>query len=145
MVRLGIALAIAFGGVALGAGYWQVLRADDLSHDPSDAGVIAAARSTVRGRILDRDGRVLATNRRDASGELYRVYSDRSLSAPLGNVSSLYGSAGLEAAAVPAAVNAFAPAVVVLYEASSWPQSYNTSLTDALRLKLLPVCLSRKL
>jgi peptidoglycan glycosyltransferase len=98
VVRLGIALAIAFGGVALGAGYWQVLRADDLSHDPSDAGVIAAARSTVRGRILDRDGRVLATNRRDPSGELYRVYADRSLSAPLGYVSSLYGSAGLEAA-----------------------------------------------
>ena len=98
VVRLGIALAIAFGGVALGAGYWQVLRADDLSHDPADAGVIAAARSTVRGRILDRDGRVLATNRRDASGDLYRVYADRSLSAPLGYASSLYGSAGLEAA-----------------------------------------------
>jgi len=40
----------------------------------------------------------LPRTRRDASGELYRVYADRSLSAPLGYVSSLYGSAGLEAA-----------------------------------------------
>ena len=98
VVRLGIALAIAFGGVALGAGYWQVLRADDLAHDPSDAGVIAATQNAVRGRILDRDGHVLATNRRGTGGALYRVYADQSLSAPLGYASSLYGSAGLEAA-----------------------------------------------
>ena len=67
VVRLGLVLALVFGGLMLGAGYWQVLRADDLSRDPNDAGVIAAARSTVRGRILDRDGRVLASSRRDAA------------------------------------------------------------------------------
>ena len=98
VVRLGLVLALAFGGLMLGAGYWQVLRADDLARDPNDAGVVAAARSTVRGRILDRDGRVLATNRRDADGYPYRVYADASLSAPLGYASRLYGSAGLEAA-----------------------------------------------
>jgi peptidoglycan glycosyltransferase len=97
VVRLGLVLALVFGGLMLGAGYWQVLRADDLSRDPNDAGVIVAARSTVRGRILDRDGRVLATSRRDAGGEPYRVYADASLSAPLGYASRLYGSAGLEA------------------------------------------------
>ena len=42
VVRLGLVLALAFGGVMLGAGYWQVLRADDLSGEPTDAGVIAA-------------------------------------------------------------------------------------------------------
>jgi len=98
VVRLGLVLALAFGGLMLGAGYWQVLRADDLARDPNDAAVISAAASAVRGRILDRDGRVLATNRRDAGGELYRVYADASLSAPLGYASRLYGSAGLEAA-----------------------------------------------
>lgn len=98
VVRLGLVLALAFSGLMLGAGYWQVLRADDLARDPNDAGVVAAARSTVRGRILDRDGRVLADSRRDAGGEPYRVYADASLSAPLGYASRLYGSAGLEAA-----------------------------------------------
>ena len=98
VVRLGLVLALAFGGVMLGAGYWQVLRADDLSGEPTDAGVIAAARSTLRGRILDRDGHVLATSRRDATGEPYRVYADAALSAPLGYASRLFGSAGLEAA-----------------------------------------------
>jgi peptidoglycan glycosyltransferase len=98
LVRLGLVLALAFGGLMLGAGYWQVLRADDLASEPGDAGVIAAALSTVRGRILDRDGHVLATNRRDAAGEPYRVYADPSLSAPLGYASRLYGSSGLEAA-----------------------------------------------
>jgi peptidoglycan glycosyltransferase len=98
VVRLGLVLALAFGGLMLGAGYWQVLRADDLVRDPTDAGVVAAARSMVRGRILDRDGRVLATNRRDANGEPYRVYADAALSAPLGYASRLYGSAGLESA-----------------------------------------------
>ena len=98
VVRLGLVLALAFGGLMLGAGYWHVLRADDLARDANDAGVVAAARSTVRGRILDRDGRVLADSRRDAGGEPYRVYADASLSAPLGYASRLYGSAGLEAA-----------------------------------------------
>ncbi len=98
VVRLGLALAIAFGGVVLAAGYWQVLRSDELAHDPSDAGVVATVLSTVRGRILDREGRVLATTRRDTAGEIYRVYADASLSAPIGYASRQYGSAGLEAA-----------------------------------------------
>lgn len=101
VASLGLAVAIAFGGVALGAGYWQVLRAADLASDPGDAGVVAARLSTVRGRILDRDGRVLAANRLDASGQSYRVYADPSLGAPLGYVSRLYGEAGLEAAYEP--------------------------------------------
>ena len=98
MARLGLVLALAYGGLMLGAGYWQVLRADDLASDPGDAGVLARAHSVVRGRILDRDGHVLASSKRDASGEPYRVYADVSLSAPLGYASRLYGSAGLEAA-----------------------------------------------
>jgi peptidoglycan glycosyltransferase len=98
VARLSLVLALVYGGLTLGAGYWQVFRADDLSRDPADAGVIAAARSVVRGRVLDRDGHILATSRRDAAGEPYRVYADASLSAPLGYTSRLYGSAGLEAA-----------------------------------------------
>ncbi len=98
VVRLGVILALAFGALALGAGYWQVIRADELTTSPSDAANIAAARTAQRGRILDRDGRVLATTRRTASGDAYRVYVDASISHPVGFASSLYGSSGLEAA-----------------------------------------------
>lgn len=98
IARIGLVLALAFGGLALGAGYWSVLRADELASDPADAGVIAASRSAVRGRILDRDGRVLASSKRDANGEPYRVYGDPSISAVVGYASRQYGSAGLERA-----------------------------------------------
>ena len=48
----------------------------------------------VHGRILDRDGRVLATTSATPGGDLYRIYADRSLSAPLGYAWPS-GSAGL--------------------------------------------------
>jgi peptidoglycan glycosyltransferase len=98
ITRIGLVLALAFGGLALGAGYWGVLRADELASDPTDAGVIAASRNAVRGRILDRDGRVLASSKRAAKGEPYRVYADPSISAVVGYASRQYGSAGLERA-----------------------------------------------
>ena len=98
ITRVGLALSIAFGAIAAGAGYWQVLRAADLSRAPDNPAVIAAARNAVRGRILDRTGVVLASNKLDANGEPYRVYADRSLSGVLGYSSRLWGSAGLERA-----------------------------------------------
>ena len=59
------------------AGYWGVVRAPDLVRSPYDPAVIAAARTVPRGRILDRDGKVLARNKKDANGEYYRVYAER--------------------------------------------------------------------
>jgi len=53
ITRVGLALSIAFGAIAAGAGYWQVFRAADLSRAPDNPAVIAAARNVVRGRILD--------------------------------------------------------------------------------------------
>ncbi|HLX35248.1 MAG TPA: penicillin-binding protein 2 [Candidatus Limnocylindrales bacterium] len=96
--RVGLALAVAFGGLALGAGYWQVIRSADLSSSPDDAAVIAASRQVLRGVITDRDGKRLAWNARDSSGEPYRVYADPSLSGVIGYSSRTYGNAGLEAA-----------------------------------------------
>jgi peptidoglycan glycosyltransferase len=96
--RVGLALAIAFGGLAVGAGYWQVLRSSDLARSPDDAAVIAAARHAVRGVITDRDGKQLAGNAKDKNGEPYRLYASPALSGVIGYSSVLWGQAGLERA-----------------------------------------------
>ncbi|MFH1475544.1 MAG: penicillin-binding transpeptidase domain-containing protein [Chloroflexota bacterium] len=91
-------LVLAFGILAAGSSYWQVIRADELSSSPTDAAVLAVARNVVRGKILDRDGRTLASSRRSDDGTPYRVYADRAVSHPVGYASAFYGSAGLEQA-----------------------------------------------
>lgn len=94
--HVGFALILAFGVLAGGAGYWQVVRSDDLTAQPDNPAVVAAARNVLRGEIFDRDGTVLATNLRDANGEPYRLYADRAVSSVVGYSSRRYGSAGLE-------------------------------------------------
>jgi len=96
--RVSLILALAFGGLALGAGYWQVIESPNLSRSPDDAAVIAAARNVLRGEITDRDGVRLAWNRRDQNREPYRVYADDSLSGVIGYSARQFGQAGLEAA-----------------------------------------------
>jgi peptidoglycan glycosyltransferase len=98
VARVGLALAVAFSGIAAGAGYWQVFEASRLSNAPDNPIVVAAARNAVRGRILDRDGRVLAGNRRDQNGEPYRIYPDTSVAPVVGYASRQFGSSGLERA-----------------------------------------------
>jgi peptidoglycan glycosyltransferase len=98
LIALATAVSIAFGGLALGAGYWQVIRADELTRSPDDAANLALARTMLRGRILDRDGRVLATSRRTEDGTLHRVYVDPAVSHPVGYASPRYGAGGLERA-----------------------------------------------
>jgi peptidoglycan glycosyltransferase len=94
--HVGLALTLAFGVLAGGAGYWQVVRSQELSTAPENPAVIAAAQSVVRGEIVDRDGTVLATNKDDAKGRSYRVYPDRSVSTVVGYASRRFGTAGLE-------------------------------------------------
>ena len=89
-------LSVAFAVLAGAAGYWGVVRAPELSRAPDDAGVIAASRTVPRGRILDRDGTVLASNEADQNGELYRVYLSPTISQVVGYASRTYGRAGLE-------------------------------------------------
>jgi len=96
IAHVGLALTIAFGVLAGGAGYWQVFRSTDLSNAADNPAVIAAARNVVRGKILDRDGKVLATTKRDDNGDPYRVYPERSVSAVVGYASRRFGTAGLE-------------------------------------------------
>ncbi len=96
VVRAGIALACAFAIVAAGAGWWQVVDSQRLSTAPDNPAVIAAARRTLRGPIVDRSGQWLARSIRDANGEAQRIYSDRSTSQVVGYASRLYGTSGLE-------------------------------------------------
>jgi peptidoglycan glycosyltransferase len=98
IARIGVVLSLLFGLIAVGAGYWQVVRASDLSRAADNPLVISAARDVVRGRILDRTGAVLATSKKDANGEPYRVYADRALAPLIGYASPVYGTAGLERA-----------------------------------------------
>ena len=96
--RVGLALVLAFGVLAVGAGYWQVIMASPFSSASDNPAVIAAARNVVRGVIRDRDGAVLATSRKDSHGEPYRVYVDDTVSPVIGYASRQFGTAGLERA-----------------------------------------------
>lgn len=98
VVRLGVVLLVAFAVLAATAGYWQVVRSADLVGRPDDPLLIAAARNVVRGEIRDRDGHLLATSKRDANGEPYRVYTSKAVAPLIGYASLLYGTAGLERA-----------------------------------------------
>ena len=98
VTRVGIALGLAFAVLAAGAGYWQVIVASSLSSAPDNPAVIAAARSVVRGRILDRHGTVLASSKKDANGEPYRVYVDDTIAPIVGYASRQFGTSGLERA-----------------------------------------------
>jgi penicillin-binding protein A len=94
--RVALVLAVAFGGLALGAGYWQVIESARLSSAGDDAAVIAAARNVRRGEIFDRDGERLAWNKLDKNGEPYRVYESNALASVIGYASRQYGTTGLE-------------------------------------------------
>jgi peptidoglycan glycosyltransferase len=97
-VNVSLALSLAFAIVAGAAGYWGVVRGPELSRSPDDAAVIAAARTVPRGQILDRAGTILARNKADANGELYRVYASPTISQVVGYASRQFGEAGLERA-----------------------------------------------
>ena len=98
IIHVAVALSLAFGLLAGAAGYWGVVRAPELVRSPYDPAVIAAARTVPRGQILDRDGKVLARNKKDANGEYYRVYASAAISHVVGYASRRYGTAGLERA-----------------------------------------------
>ena len=96
LVRVGAVLIVAVVLVAGAAGYWQVVAGPGLAASADNPGVIAAQRNVVRGLIEDRDGRVLASSRRDENGEPYRVYAGPEVAPVVGYASRVFGTAGLE-------------------------------------------------
>ncbi len=136
--RVGLALSVAFGGLAAGAGYWQVVRSAELSSAPDDAAVIAAGRNVGRGEVTDRTGKRLAWTVLDANGEPYRLYLSRSMSGVIGYASRAFGSAGLERAyeAQLTGITAADPVqelVKKFRSGSSDPQSIQTTLVADLQ------------
>src|ERR1700694_570108 len=95
--RTAVVLLACFGVVALALGYWQVWRAADLAQDPATPRVPAARQTQSRGRILDRNGQVLADSQSTAQG-VRRVYADPSMVHTIGFHSDRFGNTNLEAA-----------------------------------------------
>jgi peptidoglycan glycosyltransferase len=94
--RLGTTGVVSILGVVVFLGaltYWQVFRTD-LGSDPKNPRVANALEDPHRGRILDRDGNVLASSLADGS----RHYTDASVAHVVGYLSSRYGSQGAELA-----------------------------------------------
>jgi peptidoglycan glycosyltransferase len=96
--HVAVVLSVCFAIVAGAVGYWSVVEAPGLVTSPNDAAVINAARTVPRGLIKDRDGNVLASNKKDKNGESYRVYANRAFSQVIGYASNIYGRAGIELA-----------------------------------------------
>jgi len=96
VLRTGLTISLLFALLATGAGWWQVVEAQRLSTAADNPAVIAAARRTLRGEIVDRNGQWLARSSRDANGEAVREYRDTSISHVVGYASRLFGTAGLE-------------------------------------------------
>jgi len=89
-----VAVIVAYGTLGGGLLYWQVMQARELTTDPLNPIVLAAARDAPRGTIYDANGVVLADNVPGSTRQREYPYA---VAAPVvGYRSSIFGSAGLE-------------------------------------------------
>jgi penicillin-binding protein A len=95
--RVAAALVGGFLLIAVGLGYWQVYRSPDLVADARYNAYRASEqeKDTRRGRILDRNGAVLAESRPTPDG-FRRVYPYPALAPVVGYHDRVYGNAGIE-------------------------------------------------
>lgn len=93
--RLALFFVVGFLVLSGALVYWQVIRAADIGQGPSNPRTVEAARNVVRGKILDRNGAVLAESAAAPGGA--RHYTLNSLSNVIGYDSVRYGRADLEA------------------------------------------------
>jgi peptidoglycan glycosyltransferase len=96
LVRLQLVLLSGFVVVALALGYWQFFRQDDLLSRPTNPRNAEEARRIVRGKILDRNGTVLAENQPDSDGGSHRTYPTGGLANLVGYHSDRFGNSGIE-------------------------------------------------
>jgi peptidoglycan glycosyltransferase len=95
--RLNLAFLLLFGAVALALVVWGVLRGPELLARKDNPRLVEAELRVQRGRILDRDGVVLAQTVGEL-GELERVYDQSAASSPaVGYYSLRHGVSGVEA------------------------------------------------
>jgi len=94
--HVALVLFAAFALVSAGTIWWQILHADALGTSASNPRPAELARTANRGRILDRNGVVLAQSVPQPDGTRVREYVDPSLGPTIGYVSTRYGLVGIE-------------------------------------------------
>ena len=95
LVRLSLALAVAYAALAGGLTWWQVVQAQQLTSDPLNPLVIQATREAPRGTIYAAGGEVLARTVDDGGNPL-REYPYPVVAPVVGYDSAVFGTAGLE-------------------------------------------------
>ena len=94
----GVVLSVCFVIMALGVGYWSIVRAGNLVARTDNPRLIEAERRIRRGDILDRRGRVLVRSEPGPSGVWNRVYLAPEVAPVVGYSSIDHGTGGIEAA-----------------------------------------------
>src|SRR4029450_2861482 len=89
-------LVACFAVIAVALGYWQIARSD-LAEDPANPRVAEQRLYQPRGRILDRNGVVLASSESTSDG-MVRRYPKPSLVHTIGFFSPRFGATNLEQA-----------------------------------------------
>ena len=95
---LALVLSLALALLAVVCGYWAVVRADDLRARDDNPRRVLYEQRIVRGRILDREGTVLASVEVGDDGTVTRRYPVPEAAPVLGYASLRYGTGGIEAA-----------------------------------------------
>jgi cell division protein FtsW (lipid II flippase) len=98
ILHLAYAIGLALALLGFACGYWSVVRADWLVARADNPRRVAYERRIIRGRILGRNGTVLADVEVAPSGIVTRTYPVPEAAPVLGYVSLRYGTAGIEAA-----------------------------------------------
>ena len=95
---LALVLSLALALLAAVCGYWAIVRADDLRARDDNPRRVLYEQRIVRGRILDREGTVLASVEVGDDGTITRRYPVPEAAPVLGYASLRYGTGGIEAA-----------------------------------------------
>ncbi|MGQ9467234.1 MAG: FtsW/RodA/SpoVE family cell cycle protein [Anaerolineae bacterium] len=95
---LAVGLGLSLGVLALACGYWSVIRADWLVAREDNPRRVEYEQRIVRGRILDRNGAVLAGVTVGPDGRVTRTYPEPAAAPVVGYASLRHGTGGIEAA-----------------------------------------------
>lgn len=95
---LALTMLAALGVLALSCGYWSVVRAGWLVARDDNPRRVEYERRIVRGRILDRNGIVLAGTKVAPDGFVTRTYPETAAAPVVGYASLRHGTGGIEAA-----------------------------------------------